>query len=222
MEDTPPVPEAAPDMQPVGEKQPAPKRETNYATLISFGVFLLGFCALFVSIRQASIMNRQTEILIQQAKASAWPILEIGLSRGFDSLGNITNYLLGVSNKGNGPAIIEAVKLSYKGRSAQKWGDLIELTGIPDSISITYTNDIISNRVLAPGGELLMLDLSFNPLLMRWVFSHADKLEIAICYRSIFDEHWTVTRRGIQSNIEKTVLKSVEFCPFDPADSFLE
>jgi|GEM_PF-1350509 hypothetical protein len=227
MENTPQQPEETagqeqPQANPTENETPAKRRALNYQDAISLGVFLLGFLALFVSIRQASIMNRQTEVLIQQGKAGAWPILEIGLYRGFDSTGHIIQYGITVANKGVGPAIVNGVQVAFDDKPAQHWSALMQQAGAPDSIPISYSNSLISNRVISAGEEVLLLDLSDNPRLMRWFFRQANALQVSICYRSLFDDQWVATRKGFKENLERPVFRQVQACPFVEGEQFLE
>ena len=55
------------------------KKKIDPQLLIAIGVLIASFSALFVSIRQASIMNEQTNILLKQTKSNSWPYLNINL-----------------------------------------------------------------------------------------------------------------------------------------------
>ena len=50
-------------------------RKIDPQLIISIGIMLISLGAVYVSFRQATIMNKQTDILLQQTKANAWPSL---------------------------------------------------------------------------------------------------------------------------------------------------
>lgn len=106
--------------------------------ILAIGVLIASFAA-FVSMRQASIMNEQTAILLQQTKANVWPYLYLNLDRGYDQ-GGISNYRITITNKGTGPAIIERVKVSYAGEAVENWNSLYEKAAVPDSVFRGHSN----------------------------------------------------------------------------------
>lgn len=202
---------------------PPPKSKAwnlDFQTVIATAVVVISFCALFVSVRQAGIMNKQTEILIQQTKASSWPRLELELDRAFQE--SIVQYKIILDNKGTGPAIIEGVRVTYDGMSVTDWEKVYNLMGLPDTITQVHNNSNISNKVLSANDSLLILDLSINPPLMQWVFAHGDKLTFEICYKSVFDDYWIVRRKGFQSNLELSTYEKVEGCSFKAQEQFRE
>ncbi len=195
-------------------------------TLMALGVLLVSFIALFISVRQTSIMGEQTRLLVEQNKASAWPYLEVNLHRGFSRCANnqlnITDYKIVITNKGTGPAIVEAVRVLYDGQPSRNWHQLYKNTGIPDSISSAHSNSSVMNKVIASNEEVHMLTLSGNQELMKWVFQHGDKITMEICYRSVYDDHWIVRREGFQSNLEMTSSDKTEGCQVKAEDIFIE
>ncbi|MCE7993431.1 MAG: hypothetical protein HEP71_15700 [Roseivirga sp.] len=201
-------------------------KKIDSQTLMAVGVLLVSFIALFISVRQTAIMGEQTRLLVEQNKASAWPYLEIDLNRGFtrDQYGklDITDYKIVITNKGTGPAIVEAVRISYDGESSRNWHDLYKITGIPDSISSAHSNSSVMNKVIATNEEVRMLTLSNNSELMNWVFERGDKIVMEICYRSVYDDHWVVRRDGFKSNFEMTTSEKTDACQVAAEDIFIE
>ncbi len=150
---------------------------------------------MFVAMYQASVMNRQTNILLTQTKANAWPCLIIEKNEygGLKSQ-SIEQYNYVVKNKGTGPAIIDAVRVSYKGEAAQTWDDLIQLMQTPDSILNMRTISQISKVVISANDEIKIIDYSDNYELINWVMKHGDDILVEIYYKSVFDETWMVKR----------------------------
>lgn len=192
-------------------------------TLLAVGVSM---AALFVSMYQSAIMREQTELLIQQTKAQAWPHLDLELYRGFSWITEegrtIDEFKITVQNKGTGPAIIEGLKISYNDTLVQNWEALFALMGVPDSIPLVLNNTRLHNRVIASNEEIRLIDFARNTELRKWVFKHSDKLNVQVCYRSVFDEYWTSERNGFQTNQEFTTKNQVEACTWDASALFVQ
>ena len=201
-------------------------RKFDSQTLMAIGVLAVSFVALFVSVRQTSIMSEQTRLLVEQNKASAWPHLEIGLNKSF--LGNdedgfeITQFEIKVENKGTGPAIVEAVRVLFDGQPATTWGEFYGLIPVPDSISSGHSNSTISNTVIATNEQVQLLNLSNNKALMQYLYEHADKFSLEICYKSVYDDYWQVTRNGFRENREQPRSIRVSGCSVNARELFTE
>jgi hypothetical protein len=59
--------------------------------LIAICVVALSLCALFVSLFQAKIMNEQRDLMLNQAKVSVWPRLEININKSHILDGSVTS-----------------------------------------------------------------------------------------------------------------------------------
>ncbi len=188
------------------------KKRLDPNLIIAIGVLLASLGALVVSTRQASIMNRQTQILLNQSKSSAWPSLSIELYRGFGE-GLIQEYRITVSNRGTGPAIIERVIISYDGQSVPHWDAFMQLIELPDSISGSRDSGSLFHRVIRPNEDVPVIDLSFNPGLMQYFYKNGEKITFQICYKSVYDEYWLVQRNGFQTNLEAINKEIVDKCP---------
>lgn len=186
-------------------------------TIMAIGVLVVSFMALFISVRQTNIMGEQTQLLVEQNKASAWPYLEIGITRGFtgnDETGyNMSDYQISVTNKGTGPAIVEGVVVKYNGREAEHWKELYQLMQLPDSITDSHQMSTITNHVFAQNEKLVILQLSTNQELMKWFHDHSENISIQICYRSVYDDHWTVHREKLSGDQHQTETQKVDACP---------
>jgi protein-disulfide isomerase-like protein with CxxC motif len=66
---------------------------------IAIGVLIASFSALFVYIKQASIMSEQTRILLEQTKVSSFPHLIISMDQSYNKNG-IIGLGIHVTNKG--------------------------------------------------------------------------------------------------------------------------
>ena len=171
-------------------------------------------------------MSEQTRLLVEQNKAGAWPHLELSLTRSFSMTEEgevaLTGYVIGVTNKGTGPAIVEAVSVKYEGQPVQNWNDLYEVANRPDSVLLGHSNSSIMNKVVAPNEEINILDLDGNASLRNFVYALGDKISMEICYRSVYEDYWKVTRTGFQTNLEQAKTEKVQGCTVTPEALFIE
>ena len=189
--------------------------------LIALGVLIASFSALFVYIQQAAIMREQTELLLEQTKANAWPYLTIGMSQSNPD-STLEEYSLYLSNRGTGPAIIEGAVITYQGTPLQRWSDLIKLMHVPDSIAKGYSNSILYGQVIHPKEDLRLVDWNFKKELMRYIYSKADKLAIEVCYRSVYDDRWHIKRIGFKTNLEQNIREETDECTLENETLFSE
>lgn len=195
-------------------------------TLLALGVLAVSFIALFISVRQTSIMSEQTRLLVEQNKGNAWPHLEMGLSRGY--IGNeeegyrINLFKINITNKGTGPAIVEAVRVLYDGQASRNWDDFYQKAVLPDSIAGGHSNSTVMNKVIAANEEVTMLNLSNNGELMQYIYDRGEQFVLEICYRSVYDDHWLVRREGFHTNLEQIQTTRVDGCQVKAEELFME
>ncbi len=187
--------------------------------IVAIAIMIVSVGALVISARQASIMNKQTDLLLEQTRSSSWPYLDLQFTVNINERG-ISEYKISVVNKGKGPAIIEGIKVSYNGKATKNWFDLLKTANIPDSINTGFTFDDIFNTVISDKEEITLLDVSSGYNLRNWLYKRADKIKIEICFKSVFDELWLVTKEGFHLNSGQKKVKRVESCPFSREEQF--
>ena len=206
---SPETPEQPPVNNPAAPEQK--KRWTiDQSLLATVSLSIISLCALIVSIYQTRVLSSQQEVMAGQqrimaeqqrimtesAKAQLWPNVEISRYRANkqDSI-----YQLGftVANTGTGPAIIEGITIKYQGKYAKSWKSLFKLINLPDTISSTVDNQLLSGRVVQAGEQTTFLDVSSYPPLMNYLarilFQEENPPEITVCYKSVFNDYWLLT-----------------------------
>ncbi len=158
--------------------------------IIAIGVTIISLCALVVSVMQTQIMKEERELMREYSRASVWPRLEFGVSKGHQEDGSINQFSLNIANSGVGPAIITDVKLMYDGKPASDWWDLFDIQNIPDSINTGITNANFNDRIIKIGETLEILNLNDNLPLAQAFYERLDKLSLDIYYQSIYKETW--------------------------------
>ncbi|GAA0712893.1 hypothetical protein GCM10009430_03900 [Aquimarina litoralis] len=185
--------------------------------IIAVGVLIASFSALFIYMRQASIMSEQTEILLQQTKANAWPYLDLSYSynsSGKNDLDKIFSFAL--HNKGIGPAIIQDVSITYNDTLVKNWKEFHHALHINDSLlAIGYNTSSISNKVVSPNEKIRFIDWSKNTRLVDIVREKAGTIKIKVCYKSVFDEFWSVERIGFDGITKEINYSRPKTCSSD-------
>ncbi|QKX17170.1 hypothetical protein [Microbulbifer sp. YPW1] len=139
---------------------------------------LVALTALFIGLITAAISIYSAYIDRAYAKASVWPRVEI-----FRSYNN-NGFSYGVSNRGTGPAIIEYAKVSSGNHFLKKWAELPEFKNISQSH--------FSNVILSSGQTIN--PVKYKGELISDVLTLDKKIQIEICYCSIYGDCWIVNR----------------------------
>lgn len=198
----------------------------DYYLISTVSLAIISLCALLVSIYQTNVLSGQQEVMNEQqkimrsqqdlmqrnAKAQLWPRLRVGLDQSYDGA-ELKSLEFKLSNDGTGPALIEYIAIGYNGNYATSWFNLWSAANIPDSIPRAITNQLINNRVIQAGERYVFLSLNDNPALMETVLSDirdGKGLEMTLCYKSVFDEHWIID--GKIDDLVFTVPVQVDSC----------
>ena len=54
------------------------------------------------------------------------------------------------------------------------------------------------------------------------MYTIADKMTLTVCYKSVFDDLWTVERGGFKTNLEQSTYNKVTSCDIQPEELFNE
>ncbi len=187
------------------------KRKIDISLIVAIGVLLASIGALIVSTRQANIMNEQTKILLEQTKSNLWPSLSIGMERNVQNDG-LKGYAYYIHNRGTGPAIIEQTFISVDDKFISKWSELYEIINVPDTINRGHGNNLLLNRVIKPNEDFKLIDWTYNPNLMNFVYNESHRIHIIICYKSVYDDYWKINRNGFKNNFEPNISIKLEEC----------
>ena len=115
--------------------------------LIAIGVLLANFVAIYIYMDQARIMQKQTDLLLIQAKGGAWPNLSLQMKLVGQNEW-ISNYEILIPNRGTGPAIVDQTMISYKGKAVTNWVSLFNEMNLPDSLMYNYSYYNIYDKVI--------------------------------------------------------------------------
>jgi len=159
--------------------------------IIAIGVTIISLCALIVSVIQLQLMREEGEMMREHSRASVWPRLEYGVSKGQNKDdGSLNHFTLMLTNGGVGPAIITDVKVTYDCKTVYHWWDLFALQEIPDSIDTYITNRNFNKQVIKIEETIEVLNLDNNLPLANAFYNRLEDLSIDIYYKSIYGETW--------------------------------
>ncbi|WP_068547721.1 hypothetical protein [Thalassotalea crassostreae] len=139
---------------------------------------IVALSALLISIVTAIVGIYSAYIDRSYARASVWPRVEIYRSFSGDK------FEYGVTNSGNGPALIKYAVVEYNSKAIKTWSEVPKLGN--------YSQSHISTKILSPQNII-------NPISYRGenieAYLTADKsIDIELCYCSIYDECWLTSR----------------------------
>jgi hypothetical protein len=155
---------------------------------------VLSLVAISISVLEVSTMR-------MQQKASVWPYLQIS-GRYVDN-----RYSIVLENKGVGPALIQDLALFVDDKEAGRFDKIIEdLVGKEnafgyDKYRVSNPNgSVVSSRekielISVPLKEFNGSDNDFTPGIM-FAQQSAKRLNLSICYCSIYEDCWQVDLKG--------------------------
>ena len=153
------------------------KRLIEPDMLVAFSAMLIGICALVVSIVEVRIMR-------QEQRANAWPRVEPFVDTG-------QNFVMRLTNKGFGPALIRGVIVTVDSVPVRNWDDLsFKLIGD----SVTYTQAKITDTVLAPQNDIVIFKPSLVGEMSEILSDSIGRVGIEVCYCSIYEDCWWLRR----------------------------
>lgn len=153
----------------------------------------LGLSALCLSVTSIFISMSNDRDMQRLVTANSWPYLELGHGNAGED-GSPTIHF-NIKNAGIGPAMIEKFVLSYDGQRVRDSEDLLKrCCGLDDGKkSWHYATDMVNGRVLPARESIVFLQLpkqDSNAALWDKLATERMKIGMAVCYSSVFGEHW--------------------------------
>jgi hypothetical protein len=146
--------------------------------------------ALIVSVSALGVGLYTALLQRQHDRAEVWPHLELAT---FTSSSGAVVYL---ENTGIGPAIVEHVDLLVDGKPAPNWPAALN-TWLGHNASISSNSTVVSHALRA--GDRVTLVALPNESMPPKFWDAIGRIGIAVCYRSVFGEAWSVTARALGS-----------------------
>jgi hypothetical protein len=167
----------------------------------------IALAALVVSISAVAVGLYEASLQRAHDRAEVWPHVEVGT---FTTNSDATVYL---ENTGVGPAMIESVVFTVDSQPRRGWNDLVgALFGksAPDQ----FGRETVLEHALRAGEKVVVLDLPINAIPSGF-WTYIKRVGVAVCYRSVFDQHWTMSHPRLGGG-SKTTWTEVSGCPAQP------
>lgn len=177
--------------------------------IIALCVVVISVCALFVSIYQSVIMREQQDLMLEQMKAADWPRLVAGLSSSTQNE-KVSRLEIIISNKGNGPAIIEGVMLTIDSTAYPEWDFFLNQLINGREIPYSYSNHQLNNTVLLPGEEVPILSFNDNTELAQVFYDQITRMGLQVCYRSVYHDFWKLSLTGTDQTSKTSLVPSCD------------
>jgi len=170
----------------------------NPEMIVGLSALVVSLVAVFVGIYSAYVERAY-------ARASVWPGLEVYQST-YQS-----EFKYGINNNGTGPALIKQARVTLDGQPVENWRALFDAYGLE---VITYNQSQLSNRILPPQGVIEPVVIRGASNLSDFVDGQNARVNIELCYCSIYDECWLIDRVNVS--------KPVKACTWPEHDLFLQ
>jgi hypothetical protein len=145
--------------------------------LVALSAMVVGACALMVSIVEVRIMR-------EEQRANAWPRVEAFVNTG-------DTYVMRLTNKGFGPAMIRGLVVTVDGEPVRDWGQLSQLV-LGDTVN--YTQAKITDTVLAPQDQLEIFKPTAADGVPVRISQAGGRIGLELCYCSVYEDCWWLRR----------------------------
>lgn len=166
---------------------PIRRKPLSTDTIIAIAATVTSICALVVAVYQ-------TKLTREQQLNSVWPYLLIS-----EVIDENEQFTIGVFNYGIGPAIIDSVKIDYKGKSYSSPIDVIKVISKAlgrGDYGLSRSGTTLSKGYIIPQGQSVSW-FSVNGKEDNAIFRKTfPDWHGSIYYHSIYNEHWHSNMNG--------------------------
>lgn len=182
------------DKEPLSRADRIALRISVIQTVLAVTGFVVGAIALYAALNEADAVRKQLQ-------ASVWPFVKLQ-DVNYDAPGD-KRFEIMVGNRGIGPARIKTVSVTIDGEPQTNWRDMIR--PLADGAGFGTTNFLVEGTVLAPAEDITMIGLSaeFSSPELVDAFRElvgSGRVNMEICYCSVFDECWNLNAREGDTN----------------------
>lgn len=189
--------------------KPPLERALKFVPLLAASNFLVAVPAFVMSVAVAYFTFIQAEATEKMQIAAVWPHVAYESTNRDESGAPLIR--LSLTNKGVGPAHIEAVELRYRGRAYSQFDDLLKACCSDQPQDLLIGLGSIVGEVIRPGENLMFAQIA-PPEGTSEVWQRFDvertKLSVRLCYCSVFDDCWIADGAGDKP-------QPVKSCPAD-------
>ncbi|MEO0425546.1 MAG: hypothetical protein AAF184_24645 [Pseudomonadota bacterium] len=171
-------------------------------TILALAGLFTGAVALWAALTE-------TDAVRKQQLASVLP--DLVFAQSYNESGGEPRFTFLAVNNGIGPARVRAMRVRVDGVAASDWGTM--LSALSAGESYRYGQSQIAGR-LVRSGELIEVFQSRDPKVVAVILDNRERIDVDVCFCSVFDECWTPTQSVTQ------LPTPVEQCPDYGAEQF--
>ena len=144
---------------------------------------ILSVCAILIGVTTLIVYFIQTRLLMEQQHAGVWPCIEITGSNDYGGTKDKETFKVNITNKGIGPAIIKKVKIEFRGKIYNDFGEFFTVA----TASRNYINSSLEGRTMASNETVnpVQIPLSMEGHKFAQLF-YNDSTQIKIYYQSVY------------------------------------
>jgi len=161
-------------------------------TVLAVSAVVISLFTAVLAFHQGGAMERMVKENEHMVQASTWPYIAL-YSTNVDAAGHDL-YIVGAENRGVGPAEIESMYFSYKGRRLRSAGELSRLVAHDAGHDVTprlLTSDIAGVIPARQSFPVLEATPSISaPWLIEALRKSGSDIDLTVCYCSILGECW--------------------------------
>ena len=206
------------------DTDPRERRWRVTELVIAGAIVAISLASLFTAVYQSIIMRQTLE-------ASVWPRVEWKNS-SYDEERGVNAIVFALANRGVGPARIARVEIFLKGKTIANEDGLLldccvdggtreERTATLKRLTERTFTSTLDGAALTPGQERILFQferpVDDSVALVVWdrLNKIRDKLDLRVCYCSVFDKCWVTKARAYTQ-----VTDPVQSCPSEPEPGF--
>jgi len=157
---------------------------SSFEIIIGASAVLVSLCALFVSISQVHLMQKQMHLAVM-------PRIDISFSYIASENLNIS-----ITNCGLGPAEILATKIEYSSVAVGSWEELFRMMSKENHEQVNYSASKLKDRMLVPL-QIFPILTTKEDNLFKLFEANKDKIKITIFYKSLYNDYFEVCRENL-------------------------
>ena len=155
-------------------------------TYLSILAVVSSMCALGITFYQANLQRTQQY-------ASVWPYM-VAYMTDLPATDKTPQFVIALSNKGVGPAIIQEAAINYKGKLYHNEVDVVNAVLEGDTTTSLVHSPLWKGRVVSPGEEALWITLR-GAGVAKFRTATAN-MTIKIRYASVYNEEWVFNNQS--------------------------
>lgn len=176
----------------------------KFEVVVSITAMITAVAAVAVAIIQTKVMQDEAEMEREHARLSVLPSLQV-YTHSHTSTDD-GKFRLGIVNQGIGPAVLEGFQIKLEGTPVASWSQMVaqgtngaaQITGPDRNIGTVMTSDIEPGLLIPAGERLVPIQLETSTEVGAILRQMGDKLDVEICYCSLFKECWATSLEEVR------------------------